>query len=161
VNCLQAAPTTTRMALVGTAAIGSTDPLTKQAKELGVSGGSIDHAAEVQAHSLRARTLAGEGKLVDAEAAFEEAIAVANREGAPRSPHLLLCACLALKRNGAACPRRTSAAGAARVARHEEARAGWPRQAKTPRRSTDCASTASTTGPGTATPPSLRCRWVC
>lgn len=70
------------MALVGAAAIGSTDPLTKQANELGVTSGTIDRAAEVQAHSKRARTLAGEGKLVDAEAAFEEAIAVANREGA-------------------------------------------------------------------------------
>ena len=69
------------MALVGAAAIGSTDPLTKQANELGVRSGTVDRAAEVQAHSQRARTLAGEGKLVDAEAAFEEAIAVANREG--------------------------------------------------------------------------------
>ena len=78
------------MALVGAAAIGSTDPLIEQAKTLGVSSGSIDHAAEVQAHSKRARVLAGEGKLVDAEAAFEEAIAVANREGRSTTPHLLL-----------------------------------------------------------------------
>lgn len=70
------------MALVGAAAIGSTDPLIKQANDLGVRSGTIDRAAEVQAHLQRARMLAGEGKLVDAEAAFEEGIAVANREGA-------------------------------------------------------------------------------
>ena len=75
------------MALVGAAAIGSTDPLIKQANDLGVRSVTIDRAAEVQAHLQRARMLASEGKLVDAEAAFEEGIAVANREGA----HAIAC----------------------------------------------------------------------
>lgn len=69
------------MALVGAAAIGTSDAQVEQALGLGVTEGAIDHAAEAQAHFGRARTLAAEKKLVDAEAAFEDGIRVANAEG--------------------------------------------------------------------------------
>jgi hypothetical protein len=69
------------MALVGAAAIGTSDAQVEQMLSLGISEGAIYHGAEVQAHFGRARTLAAEGKLVDAEAAFEDGLRVANREG--------------------------------------------------------------------------------
>lgn len=115
-------------------AIGSTDPLIKQAKALGISSVAIDRAAEIQAHSQRARLLAREGKLVDAEAAFEEAIAVANRERARASQLRRSIGCVLLLTMVCAdgpAPRRTTFAGAVNAAGTEEGRAGWLRHART------------------------------